>query len=51
VEDTHKVLLPGRNLVLVTLREDESEDDIPFTLLDDLPLDPGQGSAIETIGE
>jgi hypothetical protein len=47
VEDPDEVLLPSRDLVLVALREDESEHCIPFTLFGDLPLDPRQGSAIE----
>ena len=41
VKDPHKILLPSSNLVLVTFGEHESVDRIPFTLLDDLPLDPG----------
>ena len=47
MKDPDKVLLPSRNLLLVTFREDESEHRIPFTLLDDFPLDPRQGSGIE----
>jgi hypothetical protein len=37
LEDPDQVLLPSRALILVVLGEDESEDRIPFTLLDDLP--------------
>ena len=46
VKDSDKVLLPSGNLVLVTLRENESGDRPPFTLLGDLPLDLGHGSGI-----
>ena len=46
VKDSNKVLLPSRNFVFVTLRMDESGNRIPFTLLDDLPLDLGHGAAI-----
>ena len=46
VEDPGNVLLPGSNLIFVALRQDESECYIPFTLLDDLLLDPCQRSAI-----
>ena len=48
VKDSDKILLPSRNLLLITLREYESEHRTPFTLLDDLPLDTRQCSAIET---
>ena len=47
MKDPHKVLLPSSNLVLIASGEDESVDRAPFTLLDDLPLDLGQSSAIE----
>jgi hypothetical protein len=46
MKDPDKVLFPCRNLFLIALREDESGHRISFTLLDDLPLDPCQGSAI-----
>jgi hypothetical protein len=46
VENPDEVLFPCRNLLLIALREDESGHRIPFTLLDDLLLDPRQGSAI-----
>jgi hypothetical protein len=48
LKDPHKVLLPTRDLILVVLGEDESEDCTPLTPLDDLPLHLYQGSAIET---
>jgi hypothetical protein len=48
MKDLDKVLLPSSNLILITLREDEPGECIPFTLLHDLPLDPCQGSAIQT---
>jgi hypothetical protein len=47
VEDPDEVLLPSRNFVLIGFGEDESVERIPFTLLDDLLLDLGHGSAIE----
>jgi hypothetical protein len=40
MKDPGKVLLPSCNLLLVTLREDESGYRVPFTLFDDLFLDP-----------
>ena len=46
LKDPDEVLLPTGNLVLVAFREDESEDRIPFTLLDDLALDPSHSPAI-----
>ena len=49
VKDPDEVLLPSRNLLFIAFRENELDDRIPFTLLDDLPLDPRQGSAIETL--
>jgi hypothetical protein len=49
MKDSHKVLLPTRNLLLVALREDESDHCISFTLLDDLPLDPRQSPMIVTL--
>jgi hypothetical protein len=49
VEDPDKVLIPGGNLVPIALREDEPEYCAPFTLFRDLPLDPCQGSAIQTL--
>ena len=48
VKDSDKVLLPTGDLILVALREDESEERVSFTLLDDLPLDPSQGTTINT---
>jgi hypothetical protein len=48
LKDPDQVLLPSRNFVLIVLGEEESEDRIPFTPLDDLPLHLCQGSAIET---
>ena len=48
MEDSDKVLRPGRDLLLVALREDESQYRMPFTLLDDLLLDPCNSSAIKT---
>ena len=50
-KDPHKVLVPSRDLVPIAFGEDESVDGIPFTLLDDLPLDLGQSSAIENVSQ
>jgi hypothetical protein len=49
VKDPDKILLPSRNLVFIALREDEPDYCTPFTMLRDLPLDPRQGSAIQTL--
>ena len=49
VKNPDKVLVPSSNLVLVAFGEDESVNGIPFTPLDDLPLDLGQSSAIENV--
>jgi hypothetical protein len=45
VKDSEKFLIPGNNLVLITLREDEPEDRAPFAPPIDLPLHLGHGSA------
>ena len=47
MKDPDQILLPSSNLVLIAFGEDESMDRIPFTLLDDLPLDLGESSKIE----
>ena len=49
VKDSDEVLLPGSDLLPVTLREDQSEHYIPFSLLDNLPLNPRQHSAIQAL--
>jgi hypothetical protein len=49
MKNPSKVLLPGDNLVLITLCEDEPEYCTPFTLFLDLPLDPRQSPAIQTL--
>jgi hypothetical protein len=49
VKDPDKVLLPSSNLVLIALCQDEPEYCTPFTPLRDLPLDPCQGPAIQTL--
>jgi hypothetical protein len=51
VKDPIEVLPPSSNHILVVLRAKESRDRISFSPLDDLPLDLGHGSAIETSGE
>ena len=47
MENPDKILLPRGNLALIALGENESMYRIPFTLLDDLPLDLGQSPIIE----
>ena len=47
LKDLDKVLFPSRDLVLVILGEDESEDRVPFAPLGDPPLDLGQGPTSE----
>jgi hypothetical protein len=49
VKNPDKVLLPSGNLVLIALCEDEPEYCTPFTPLRDLPLDPRQGSTVQTL--
>ena len=51
VKDPEKILLPSSDLSLITLGENESMYRVPFTMLDDLTLDLGQGSASENIGK
>ena len=51
VKDPDKILLPRSNLTLIALGEDESVYHTPFTMLDDLPLDLGQGSATDNVGK
>jgi hypothetical protein len=46
VKNPDEILIPTSDLVLITLREDESGECIPFTPLDDLPLDLGHGSGV-----
>jgi hypothetical protein len=46
MKDPEKFLLPSSNLVLIALREDESENCAPFAPPIDLPLHLGHGSAI-----
>jgi hypothetical protein len=46
MKNPDKILLPRGELVLVALREDESINRIPFTLLDHLSMDPGHRSAV-----
>ena len=47
MKDPGKVIPPTDNLVLIDLGAENSEGHVPFTLLDDIPLDLGHGSAIE----
>lgn len=45
-EDPGQVLLPGNDSIFIRLRMEESRGRTSFTLLDDLLLDLGHGSAI-----
>ena len=47
MKDPDKVIPPTGNLVLINLGAENSEDHVPFTLLDDIPLDLGHGAVIE----
>ena len=47
MEDPDKILPPSGDFVLVALHAGEPGNYVPFTLFDHLPLDLGQGSAIE----
>ena len=42
-----ELLPPGGNRIFVVLRMEDSRDRVPFTLLNDLPLDLGHSSVIE----
>jgi hypothetical protein len=46
VKDPDKFLIPSNNLVLIALREEESEECASFAVLIDLPLHLGHGSTI-----
>ena len=48
LRDPDKVLLPGCDLALIVLDEDESGDCTPFPQLCDPPSDLGQGPMIVT---
>jgi hypothetical protein len=48
LEDPEEVIPPNRNLVFIVLRVEKSGDWIPFALFDDLRLDFGDRSEIET---
>jgi hypothetical protein len=48
VKDPEKFLIPSKNLVLITLREDEPEDYAPFAPFINLPLHLAQRSAIDS---
>lgn len=41
-------MFPNKNVVFIDLRAEESRGHIPFTLLEDLPLDSGNSSTNET---
>ena len=49
LKDPHKVLLPGRDLVLIIFGEDESDDRPPFTPFRDPPLNLRQGPTMEML--
>ena len=48
LKDPDKVQLPSCDLILIALRVEESRHRSSFTLLDDLLLDHGHGSEVET---
>lgn len=49
MKDSVELQPPGGDRILVGLRVEESRDSVPFTPLDDLPLDLGHSPAIETL--
>ena len=49
LKDPIEVLFPNSNRIFVILRVESSRGRMSFTLLDDLPLDPGQSPAIENL--
>ena len=49
VKDPDKILLPSSNFILIALGEDEPIYRLPFTVLDDIPLDLSQSSVIENV--
>jgi hypothetical protein len=49
MEDPAEVQFPIGDHISITLRVEESRDRILFTLLDDLPLDLGHGTAVEIL--
>ena len=51
MEDPVEVLFPSRDRLFVVLRVEELKNRMPFTLLDDPPLDFGHSSAIGTRGD
>ena len=46
MKNLEKVALPSDNFVLIALRTESSGNRVSLTLLDDIPLDFGHGSAI-----
>ena len=48
VEDPDKVVPPNGDIFLIALRVEQPGCHIPFTLLDDLPLDLANSPAVET---
>ena len=49
MKDPVEVQPPGRDRFLIILGVESSRDHIPFTPLDDVPLDLGHGPAIEKL--
>jgi hypothetical protein len=49
VEDPVEVQPPGGDRIFIILRVEKSREQIPFALLDDLPLDLRHGPAIESM--
>ena len=51
MKDPVEARLPSDDRIFVALRVEGSRDHIPLTLLDHLPMDLGNGPAIETLGK
>ena len=49
MEDPVEVGPPGNNRLFIVLRVEEPRDSVSFTPLDDLPLNLGHSSAIESL--
>ena len=49
MKDPIEVQPPGGNRFLIVFRVEKSRDRVPFTPLDDVPLDLGHGPVIERL--
>ena len=49
MKDPIEVQPPGRDRFLIVLGVESSRDHVPFSPLDDVPLNPGHGPAIEKL--